>query len=140
MSLFFIYQLTSSKEKRIILIAFIGLSTFSIGYSVLGDIQQFNSLPVALEAVYFSTLSCYFFYKKAVDPQPDSHEGFYIVNGTILFYFASNFLFFAFSNHFIKDRENLLVMSNVHSIVLAISNLSYAVGLWIASKSSYSVA
>jgi hypothetical protein len=140
MSLFFIYQLKSSNEKRIIWIAFVGLSIFSIVYSVFSDTEKFNSLPMTLESMYFSALSSFFFYKKSLDPQPDVDISFYVVNGAILFYFSSNFLFFAFSNHFIKDHENLLMMANVHTIVNAISNIAFAAGLWIASKSSYTVA
>jgi hypothetical protein len=139
MSLFFIYQFKSPKEKKIIWIAFIGLSTFSTGYSVFGNRELFNSLPMVLASIYFSVLSSYLFYKKAVDPQQDANDSFYIVNGAILFYFSSSFLFFAFANYFITDHKNLLTMANVHTIVLAITNIAYGIGLWVAAKPSYAV-
>jgi hypothetical protein len=67
-------------------------------------------------------------------------RSFYFINGAILFYFSSSFLVFVFSNVLIDDMENLLLMHNIHTIVVTMCNIAYAIGLWIASRSSYSVA
>ena len=140
LSLFFINLLKNPKEKRMIWIIMIGLSVFALGYSISGNnILEFNSLPRALECIYFSLISCYLFYKMSIDLRT-MDESIYFVNGSIFFYFSSSFLVFAFSNYKAHDSDDLLVMYNVHSIVNALCNLAYAPGLWIASKSSYSAA
>lgn len=140
LSLFFIHNLNKAREKRIVRITMVGLSTFAIIYSIIGNnIAEFNSLPRAFECIYFSAISCYVFYKMTTDLAPED-ESIYFVNGAILFYFSSCFIVFTFSKYLATDNNDLLVMHNVHSIVSAMCNISYATGLWIASKSSYSVA
>lgn len=125
-------------ERRVILWATIGLTIFSLVYSFVGkNITDFNSVPRAIESGYFTLLSCYLFYELTIEPQPVSGS-IYFINGAVLFYFSSCFIVFAFSRYLATDSGKLLLLYNFHSIVNAITNLSYSVGLWIASRSSYS--
>jgi hypothetical protein len=140
LSTFFIHQLRSLQEKRIIWAVTFVITAISLIYSLVGNnIAGFNSFPRAIECMYFSLLACYVFYDILVDPGPVD-DGFYIVNGAVLFYFSSCFLVFAFSKYIAPDNKSLLMMSNIHSIIIAVCNIAYATGLWIASKysSSYS--
>jgi hypothetical protein len=71
LSLFFIALLKSSAEKKIILIAMTGMSAFALMYAIIGNnMAEFNSMPRALECIYFSGLSCYVFYEMAIDSEP----------------------------------------------------------------------
>jgi hypothetical protein len=139
LSLFFRSQIRDSRVKTIVTVVAVGLSVFAVFYSFIGkNVNEFNSLPRALESIYFALLSGYFFYEMTIDPQPVLNS-VYFINGSILFYFTSCFIVFAFSNYLINDQQNLLILYNLHSIVNALTNLAYATGLWIASRSSYSV-
>src|SRR5690349_17758889 len=137
-STFFIHQLRSPQEKRIIWAGTFFITFISLAYSLVGNnIAGFNSFPRDIEIIYFYVLACYVFYDILVDPGPVD-DGFYIVNGAVLFYFSACFLVFAFTKYIANDNKSLLVMSNIHSIVIAVCNLAYSIGLWIASKYSSS--
>lgn len=143
LGLFFTSQIKNdSRARYIILILTFLLSAFALGYALLGNnIAEFNSIPRALECVYFSAISCYVFYLMSMEGEARQSEDncFYFINGAILFYFSSSFLVFALSKFMAADNDTLLAMYNVHSIVNGICNIAYAVGLWIASRSSYLV-
>jgi hypothetical protein len=139
-SLFYMRALETKEERRIIQIFMIGMGFFVITYASIGNnITDFNSLPKAFESMYFCGLSCYLFYRMSVTNKIGD-DAMYFVNGAVFFYFASNFLVFAFSKYKETDNSDLLIMFNVHSIVDSSCNLAYARGLWLASRSSYSVA
>lgn len=141
LSLYFRRLAKTSKEKNVISTIMIVLSGFAIVYSIIGsNIAEFNSIPRALECIYFSVLACYAFYNMALEPPEKEDVSLYFVNGAILLYFSSCFIVFAFSKSMTLDTENLLFMHNVHSLVSATCNIAYAIGLWLASRSSYSVA
>jgi hypothetical protein len=141
LSLFFILRVKRVKEKRLIRIAMMGLAGFALIYSIIGNnIAEFNSIPRTLECIYFSGLSCYVFYEMTIDPGPKEDDSFYCMNGAILFYFSSCFIVFAFSKYVAQGNDYLLLMHNVHSIVSAMCNITFALGLWISSRSAYSVA
>jgi hypothetical protein len=118
----------------------VGMGIVVLSYALIGNnILGFNSLPRAMESIYFCALSCYLFYRMSIDYKLGD-DAIYFVNGAVFFYFASNFLVFAFSKYKEADGDDLLIMYNVHSIVDSSCNLAYARGLWLASRSSYSVA
>lgn len=130
----------NSEYKRIIWIATFVVTGISLVYSAVGNnVAEFNSFPRALESIYFTGLSIFVFYESITDPDPMG-GGFYIVNGSILFYFSTCFLVFAFSKYVASNVNNLLLMSNVHSIVIGLCNFSFALGLWKVSKQFYSPA
>jgi hypothetical protein len=139
LSLFFVRVLGTKKEKRIIQTIAVGLLIFGIVYASIGNnLFGFNSLPRALEAIYFSSLSCYLFYKMSVDYKIGD-EGIYFIIGAVFFYFASNFVVFAFSKYKETDNHDLLIMFNIHSMVDSLCNIAYARGLWMASRARYSL-
>jgi hypothetical protein len=139
LSLFYMRMLGTQEEKKIIQTIMTGLCLFAIIYASIGNnIVDFNSVPRAFESMYFCGLSCYLFYRMSADYKIGDHA-IYFVNGAVFFYFASNFLVFAFSKYKETDNSDLLIMFNVHSIVDSSCNLAYARGLWLASRSSYSV-
>jgi hypothetical protein len=137
LSMFFIHQLKSVAEKRIVWIAMACVSAICLLYAAVGNnITGFNSLPRAIECIYLSGLCGYVFYEMLLEPGP-KEDALYFVNGAVLFYFSSSFIVFAFSKYLAPHGEDLLVMYNVHSIINAICNIAYAAGLWIASRSPY---
>jgi hypothetical protein len=138
LSLTFWYLVKSHRARQVIrVMMYIGAS-FALFYSAIdNNITEFNSIPRAIECMYFTALSCYLFYEMSLEP--DNNDSLYFVNGAVFFYFSACFMVFAFSKYHREDAD-LLLMHNVHSIVSTISNFSYAVGLWLASKLSYSAA
>jgi hypothetical protein len=141
LSLFFIRVLGTRQEKRIIQIIVLALCIFALIYASIGNnLIGFNSPPRALEAIYFCGLSCYLFYRMSIDSKiRDEGEGIYFIVGAVFFYFASNFVVFAFSKYKETDNHDLLIMFNIHSMVDSLCNLAYARGLWMASRSRYSL-
>jgi len=140
LSFFFITQMKNRTTVKAIRFVMILLCLTSLVYSAVGNnFAEFNSIPRAIECVYFSVLACYLFYELSFDVQPVS-ESIYFVNGAILYYFSSCFIVFGFAKYASSNSSHLLLMHNVHSIVSAMCNLSYATGLWIFSRSSYSAA
>jgi hypothetical protein len=136
LTIFLRYQIRHYVVRNVILIFAIGLSMFMLVYAFIGDnIVRYNNIPKAIEHVYFSALTCYVFYEMSIDTIKEDY-GLYILNGTILFWYSSSFLIFAFANLFMDDMENLLIMANVSSIVLGMCGIAYAAGFWVASKSS----
>lgn len=140
LSLYFLKLIQSAVVRKLIVIAMVGLSCFAIIYAINGNnIAQFNSLPRAIECVYFSFLGCWLFFEMTGDQKPidGSH---YFIDGAILFYFSSCFLIFAFSKYQSSDESMIMLMYSMHSYINAICNLAYAVGLWLAFKRYYTQA
>jgi hypothetical protein len=139
-SVFYMRILDTPEERKTIRIFMVGLSVFVLVYASIGNnFVSFNSLPSALESLYLCSLSCYLFYRMSMD-YSIGDDGIYFVNGAVFFYFASNFVVFVFAKYKETDNDDLLIMFNIHSIVDSSCNLAYARGLWLASRSSYSVA
>jgi hypothetical protein len=139
LSLFFMHRFKRLGQKRTIQILMLTISAFALVYAGIGNnIMGFNGIPKGVVAVYFSLLSCLLFYEMSVEVGSEEDTGFYFINGAILWYFTSNFLAFAFSDLFLNDMNNLLLLHNIKTIVIAMCNISYAIGLWILSRSSYS--
>lgn len=137
LSLYFIHQLKEPVEKRIIGIATVAIAAISVVYSSVGNnIKEFNSLPRAIECIYFGGLCSYVFYEMTID-RSRIEGGLCFINGAILFYFSSCFIVFAFSKYKAPDTNDLLMMYNVHSIINAVCNLAFAAGLWLAPRFSY---
>lgn len=137
LSMFFIHQLKEPVEKRIIWIATVAIAAISLVYASVGNnIKEFNSLPRAIECIYFGGLCSYVFYEMSID-KSRMEGGLCFINGAILFYFSSCFIVFAFSKYKAPDKDDLLMMYNVHSIINAICNLMFAAGLWVAPRSTY---
>lgn len=134
LSLLFHKQATNKIVKLVIILSGTSLLAFAIIYASMGNnISEFNSLPRAIECLYFSLLSCWLFYEMADYTKP-VHKSDYIFIGTIMFYFSSCFLIFAFNKYMIQATETLITMIVAHSLVNAFCNLAYTAGIWIASK------
>jgi hypothetical protein len=137
LSLYFHRQIESQHLRKVVIVITIALSAFSIIYAFTGNnIAQFNSIPRAIECVYFSILSCVLFYEMS-DISRKVDESDYYVNGAILIYFTSCFIIFAFSKYIASNQGHITTMFWAHSYVNAFCNLAYAIGLWIASKRYY---
>jgi hypothetical protein len=137
LSLFFMQRLNVSLHKRIVQVFMVAFSAFALVYASMGDnLAGFNSLPKGIESIYISALCCFVFYEMSVEPSGKEDNGFYFINGAVLLYFSSNFLVFAFSHLFMEDMKNLLLLHNVKSLVMMTCYISYAVGLWLISRSS----
>jgi hypothetical protein len=140
LSIYYILQTTTRMEKAVHIILMISLLMFAIWYTLSGDnLLSANSATEALECVYFCGLSSYLFYKMVVNLKV-GNESTYYINGSVLFYFASCFVVFAFRKYKEHDNHDLLIMANVHTIVYVVRNICFARGLWLASRLSYSAA
>lgn len=134
LSLLFHRLVANKIVKLVIILLGTSLLAFAIIYASLGNnISEFNSLPRAVECLYFSLLSCWLFYEMADYAKP-VHKSDYIFIGTIMFYFSSCFLIFAFNKYMTQATETLIAMIVAHSLVNAFCNLAYTAGIWTASK------
>jgi hypothetical protein len=136
-SLYFLHVIKNETIRKVILVSGSVSTVFAVGYAINGNnLLEFNSLPQAIECAYFTFLSCWFFHEMSnnLDSGDDCH---YFINGSILFYFSSSFLVFGFSRYVSPNNEALMVMYSLHSIINALCNLTYAFGIWTASKRYY---
>lgn len=134
LSLFFQTEIESPVVKKLMILGMIALCIFALVYAVNGDnIAQFNSMPRAIECVYFTLASSWLFYEMSNYERP-LNSGLYFVNGAIFFYFTSCFLIFTFSKYMATNYRAVILMYFIHAGINAICNLVYAIGLWRASR------
>jgi len=137
LSLFYYKTIQHQPVKKIVAAFCIIFAVFAIVYAAYGtNIAQFNSIPRALECIYFSLLSCWLFYEMSDYLRPVAESDYYL-NGAIMFYFTSCFVIFAFNKYMAANLSVLWTMVKAHAIVNAFCNLVYGLALWIASKHSY---
>jgi hypothetical protein len=114
---------------------------FALSYAFYGEnLYGFNSFPRALESLFIISLAIWLFYEKFLsgEGQDPAVDGLFFLNGGVLFYFASSCIVFAFSR-FADGTEHLMKLYYAHSFVNAFTNLVFAYGIWISSR-SYSIA
>jgi hypothetical protein len=135
-SIYLRHQIRRQTSRQLILILIVALSVLTIVYAGMGDnLVRFSDIPKGIEHIYFSMLICYVFYEMSLDTGKEDN-GLYIINGAMLFWFSSSFLIYAFSNLFIEDMKNLLIMHNVATIVAGLCSMAYAVAMGTAVRSS----
>lgn len=135
--LFFFHSIKSGVVRKLTILSMVCLAMFAVIYALFGNnIAEFNSIPRAMECLYFTTLSAWLFYEMA-DYHRQVDECEYYFNGTVLFYFSSCFVIFAFNKYVATNQDVLWTMVKAHSYVNAACNILYALGIWIASKSFY---
>jgi hypothetical protein len=130
----FYSKLLSSRLTGIIASGALLLAVVGVGFAVYGEnIYDFNSIPRALECVFVVSLSLRLFNETFNRDGDPAQDGTFYLNGGILFYFGSSLVIFAFSKYVLE--ADLLVLYSTHSFINAITNLIFALGLWISSRS-----
>lgn len=138
-SLYFYHLVGNTAARKILVASSAVLTAFAIAYAISGNnFSQFNSIPRAVECGYFTVLSLWLFYEMSLDASIDTSH--YLINGSILFYFSSSFLVFAFSRYKEPDTTALMVMFSLHAVINTFCNLTYATGIWLSSKRYYTQA
>jgi len=137
LSLFYYTFIHHVLVRRGIIFIMVCLVIFAIIYATSGtNIAEFNSIPRALECVYFTLLSCWLFFEMSDYQRPVTNSDYYL-NGALMFYFSSCFVIFAFNKYMAANPSVLWAMVKTHAIVNAFCNLVYGLALWIAPKHSY---
>jgi hypothetical protein len=140
LSCYFILKFENGLARKLVGFGAVVIGIFAMGYAMQGNnLAQFNSIPRALECASLSVLSMYLFFEMS-DGTKAINEGDYFINGAILFYFSSSFLVFTFSQSMIQSNDVLIIMYSTHAIINAVCNIIFAIGLWLASRQSYTAA
>ena len=143
LSVFFRFTIKEPTIRKRILPIGLAIVVMSILYAFTGNnLHTFNSLPRGVESVFIILLSVVLFFEMATmgDSKDPIYNATYWANGTIMFYFISCFVTFAFSRSIQTDNYHLRHMYDMHAAVNTFCNVLYSLSIWISYKSSSQVA
>ncbi len=125
--------LLSSNSRRIIYVGLLFVP-FAIVYGYFfQDPFRFNTVARAIESLILVTYSSLLIgdikYQTGIKYWYKS--SLFIINQGVMFYFATNFLTFIFSNWLLDhDNQTLVVAYTMHAFINAFVNLVFAYALW----------